>query len=220
MIWSASLLLAAGAALAADSTVPVELEWRVREAVAELWAVEAETVRLEWGRVAGADPIAADASFRLAGRSPDGRFVVVFSGEHGRRAVGMRAGREAAVWVVKAPLSVGAEIGPTDVAASSALVWGPPSSEEESPVGWQVRRALGVGDRITAQAVIEPAVIHAGERVRFEWRLGAMLVAREGVASAPARRGERVTARDPVRGETLRGVALGPGRARLEGERR
>jgi flagella basal body P-ring formation protein FlgA len=218
MTWSASLLLALAAAGAGDSTVPAGLEQRVRDAIAQRWEVEAAIVRVEWGRTAGHAGLRDSAAFRLAGRGDDGRFIAIVDTERGEVAVGLRAGRETAVWVAQRPLVLGAVLTPADVRQQSRLVWGaPPMADDLTPVGWEVRRALRAGDMVAPPAIVEPAVINAGDLVRFEFRIGAMLVVREGIAAAPARRGERVWARDRLRAERIDGIATGPGTARLEG---
>lgn len=219
MTWFGSAALALVVALAGDSTVPGALEHRVRQAIAERWDVAPAVVRVEWRRPSGT-PLSGAEPFRLAGQGADGRFIALLDTERGEIALGLRAGREVPVWVARRPLGLGATVGDGDLSREDRIVWGPPGeAEDASPAGWEVRRALRAGDRVTPPAVVEPAVIRAGEVVRFEWRLGAMLVTREGIAGAPARRGERVWARDPARGARIEGIATGPGTARLQGGR-
>lgn len=197
-----------------DTTVPAGLDLRVRTEVARQWEVDLATVRLEWSRIR--PPVVADtAAFRLAGQGVDGRFVVLVSNPAGEIAISVRAGREVAQWTATRPLAVGAIVRPGDVRLDRRLVFGPPKGDDLSPLGWEVRRSLRPGDPVAPPAVQEPPVIRPGDPVRFEWRLGAMIVAREGLAANAARRGERVWARDPVRGERIDGVAIGPGQARL-----
>jgi flagella basal body P-ring formation protein FlgA len=133
----------------------------------------------------------------------------------GEIAISVRAGREVQQWVAARPLGPGAIVGPGDVRLDRRLVFGPPKRDDLSPLGWEVRRPLRPGDPVAPPAVQEPPVIRPGDPVRFEWRLGGMIVAREGLAANAARRGERVWARDAVRGERIEGIATGPGQARL-----
>lgn len=210
-----SLLALIGLAVAAEPSVPAGLDLRVRAEVARHWDVDAASVRLEWSRIVRPVDIADTAPFRLVGQGTDGRFVVLIAHPPGEIAISVRAGREVRQWIATRPLRLGVTVGPGDVRVDRRLVFGPPRGEDRSPLGWEVHRSLGPGDPVAPPAVREPPVIRPGDPVRFEWRLGGMMVAREGLAATAARRGERVWARDPVRGERIEGIATGPGQARL-----
>ncbi len=219
MTWFAELLLL-GAAVTGDSTVPAGLELRVREAVARAWRVPAVQVQVAWGQVAGRAELSDSSAFRLAGRGLAGRWVVVVTTEQGGAvAIGVRAGVEDSVWLAARPLPLGSTVGEGDLTRGTRLRWGPPPADADSPIGWEVRRSLAQGDPVEAPAVLEPAVIRAGDRVRFVWRQGSIAVVREAIAGNTARRGETVWARDPERGDRLVGTALGRGLVDLRGER-
>ena len=218
MTWCGELLLVA--ALAGDTVVPPGLEARVRETVARQWRVEAEAIRLAWGRRPGAVALSDSAAFRLLGRGDGGRWVVVIQSDRGRDvAVSLRAGSQSPVWVATRSLPLGATVTGDDVARETRLHWGPPLPDAAPPLGWEVRRALRAGDQVAAPAVVEPPLIRSGETVRFVWRHGSVAVMREGVAAQSARRGEVVSARESQRGTRLVGVAIGRGLARLGEER-
>ena len=211
MIWFAELVVAAAAASVPDPVVS-----RVRDAIATAWRVEPATVQLAWGPLTTKAQFADSAPFRLLGDGRGGRFVVALRALDRREvAVSLKAGRLASTWVASRPLAVGTSIAASDLVRTVRLVYGPPAEREsEAPLGWEVRRHLAAGDPLVGTAVLEPIVIVPGDQIQIRWDQGPIKVIREAIAQSRARRGEPVWARDPIRGDRIRGIAIGPGRAR------
>jgi flagella basal body P-ring formation protein FlgA len=212
--WFADLVVAA-----AVVAVPEPVASRVRDAIAAAWRVQPATVRLAWGPLGSTAQFADSAPFRLLGDGRGGRFVVALRALDRREiAVTLKAGRLDSVWVASRPLAAGSTIGAADLLRAVHLLYGPPLEREaEPPIGWEVRRHLAAGDPVVGAAVVQPIVIVPGDQIRIAWDLGPIRVIREAIAQTRARSGEPVWARDPIRGDRVRGIALGPGRARASG---
>lgn len=215
MIWSAEIV--AGISLALGGPVPDLVADRVRAAIARTWTVAAGQVRIEWGRTAATAVIGPDAGFRLFGGGRDGRFVVaVKTRSGGETAIGVRAGLLDSVWVASRPVSAGTRLAASDLRREERLLWGaPPPRGTQSPVGWLAERTVREGELLRPPVIAEPPIIAVGDRIRFVWEQAGLQIVREGVATSKARRGDRVTARDPNRQESIQGIATGPGTARL-----
>ena len=202
-------------ALAVLAPIPEAVTTRVRDAIAATWRVAPSTVTITWGPIAPTAALSDSASFRLFGDGRGGRFVVALRTPDRREvAVTLRAGRADSVWVASRPLAAGALVRSTDAVRAAQVVFGPPL-EAGSPVGWEVRRTVAAGEPLIAPVVLEPVLIAPGDPVQFAWADGPIRIVREGIAQTRARRGQPVWARDAARGEQLRGIATGPGRARL-----
>lgn len=216
MIWCASLACLAGL-IAGD--VPDAVAARVRDHLARTWSVAPERVALEWGRVSSAVDIGDDAGFRVLGDGRSGRFVVALRSAAGEAAVSLRAGVRDSVWVAARNVSAGMRLAPEDVGRAERLRWGPPAGDGPAPIGWELRRNLAAGEILEPPSVAEPPLIEIGDEVKFHWERGGFRIVRTGVATSRARRGERVMARDPVRGDQLSGTTIGRGTARLDDTR-
>jgi flagella basal body P-ring formation protein FlgA len=131
-------------------------------------------------------------------------------------AVALRAGRADSIWVASRPLLAGTIVRQDDLARAPQLLYGPPT-ETATPLGWEVRRNVATGEPLVAPVVSEPVLIKPGDPVRFAWDQGPIRIVREGISQTSARRGQPVWARDPLRGERLRGIATGHGQAILVG---
>jgi flagella basal body P-ring formation protein FlgA len=220
MTWFAELLVVLAAA--APDSVPARLAERVRDLLARRWNVPADAIRLEWGRVPSraAAGLADSAAIRVAGRDDEGRFVVFAAIETGGEiALGLRAGSAEPEWVAARPLAPGDTVSADDLSREPRTRWGRSAGARGAPLGWVVRRALSPGDRLAPPAIVEPPLIRPGDVVRFRWSDGAVMVERDAVAANEARRGDRVWARDRVRGERIVGIATGRRTAAWAGAR-
>ena len=216
MIWSADLILL----LAVGAEVPAVVAARVQATVADRWDVAPANVVLEWGRVPDSLVVSDAVVFRLLGSGRDGRFVVAFRTAERETAVTLHAGFRDSIWVAAEPMAMGRRLEHADLRRSERTHWGPPPLDlAGAPVGWEVRRNLAAGDPLLPPSVAEPPLIEPGDEVTFQWQRGGLTVVRTGIAVSRARRGERVMARDPLRGDQLFGTATGPRRARMEGKK-
>ncbi len=215
MIWSAEVVF--GLVLSVGGTVPEPVAERIKTAIGRTWLVAGSQIQLEWGRINGNVTIAPDALFRLFGGGRDGRFVVAVRTSSGSEAaIGVRAGVLDSVWVAARPVGAGARLEPADLRREERLLWGaPPARGVPSPIGWTAERSLREGEPLRPPSIVEPPIIAVGDRIRFVWQHNGLEIVREGIATNRARRGERITARDPHRAETIQGTVTGPGMARL-----
>ena len=217
MTWCVELVIALGVAAPVD--VPAPVAALVRGAIGRSWRVDPAQVRLEWGRIATREPLADSARVRILGQGKDGRFVVaLLTRAGGETAVSLRAGVADSVWVAGHSIAAGTRLAADDLRRVVQVIWGPPRAAAGSapPLGSEARRNLAEGERLEAPAIEEAPVILPGDRIRFVWEQDGLRIVREAVAGSRARRGERVTGRDPVRQEQVSGIAMGPGTARLE----
>ncbi|MFN8588895.1 MAG: flagellar basal body P-ring formation chaperone FlgA [Candidatus Eisenbacteria bacterium] len=129
----------------------------------------------------------------------------------------LRAGVERPVMVATRPLRAGASLAPADLREEVRVHWGAPAGDSLvlPAVGWEVRRAIRANEVVMPPAVAAPALVLAGEPVRFEWRSGDVEVSVTGIALNSARRGEQVRARLEERPARLTGTVTAPGLATL-----
>ncbi len=209
------LLLALPAAAAAG--VPPALEARVAAAIAGVWHVPAESVRLEWPRTTLPDSLPTDALLRLVGEGRDGWQVVRLGSGPTARALRVRAGRMDTVRVAARALAAGSRLAADDLRSELRPCWGAPAarSDELPAAGWRVCRALAAGETVDRPAVVPPVLVAAGDPVRLVWCRGDVNVSLAGTALNAARRGEVVRARVQGRAGALAGTVTGPGTAVL-----
>ncbi len=215
MIWSAEAVTAL--LVIAGGPVPAPVTERIKAAIGRTWLVGGSQVHLEWGRIDPRVTIANDAGFRLFGGGLEGRFVVAVRTSSGSEtAIGIRAGVVDSVWVAARPLAAGTRLGQADLRRDERLLWGAPAARGgPSPIGWTAQRPVPEGEPLRAPLISEPPIIDVGDRIQFLWERDGLQIVREGIATNRARRGDRVTARDPNRAETIQGIATGAGSARL-----
>lgn len=226
MISFARLLLIAGVmatpcaaqtARPAATTVPPRLAAAVAGAIAELWAADSATIRLEWGSIPAAAVLSDSTPFRLSGKGGDGWLVALFQPVNkSATAVRVRAGVVDTIMLAARPLSAGSTLATHDLRPSSGVRWGIPTQVIRPAEGWVTRRALAAGDELVPGSVEAPQVVHAGDQVRIEWHRGIVTVGLDGVALASAALGETVSVRIAQRGGQRRGKVTGPGSVRLD----
>ncbi len=223
-VWLLFGLLAALAVPTAQgqsAAIPLELELRVLERVADDWDVALELLHPEWGRLELDAPLDGDTPFRLIGSGADGWFVASFVRDNGSTvAARVRVGIEDTVLVASRPLDAGSELAAGDIQSELRVVWPRPRRKRiaRPDVGWVVRRPIASGQELTFPAVSQPYVVSAGEPVQLTWSRGAVQITLTGVALNAARVGERVRARISGRSSThVNGIATGPGTAKLRG---
>ncbi|MGE0443399.1 MAG: flagellar basal body P-ring formation chaperone FlgA [Gemmatimonadales bacterium] len=214
MTWCGELALLA-AALGGE--LPEAVVDRVRDAVAATWAVAADRVVVEWGRIPDDLAVADSASVRLLGTGRGGRFVAAIRTGSGETALAFRAGIRETTWVAARALPMGRRLEAADVQPGERVVWGP-AAEAGNPVGWELRRNLRAGEPLVPPVVAEPPLVEVGDEVSLVWERPGFRVVRTGLATSRARRGERVALRDERTGDQLYGIVTGPGTARIEGK--
>ena len=206
------------------SDLPRPLAQRVAARLADLWRVPVGEVRLAWGVSSGFAAPEETAPFRILGDGAGGWFVVVFHpADTNAVAVRLRAGVERPVMVATRALRAGATLQPGDLREEVRVHWGTPTSDSLAlpSTGWELRRAVRANEVVTPPAVAAPALVVAGEPVRFEWRSGDVEVSVTGIALNSARRGEQVRARLEERPARITGTVTAPGLATLgAGDRR
>lgn len=198
--------------------LPRGVEQRVREAIAELWLVPAETITVRWGTIAHLDSLDDETEFRLIGRGLDSWFAVVFE-RPGQPAFAarMRAGWMREIIIAARPLVPGQVVGPDDLGTTRKVRWGPPRAGEpmEACPGWHAKQPIEAGTPLTEQVAAPPPVIRSGDRVRMTWQRGAVTVALEGVALHEAAVGQDVAVQLKGRRGNAKGKVTGPGRAKM-----
>src|SRR5690606_2301099 len=104
-----------------------------------------------------------------------------------------------------------------DIRWDERTAWGTSGREVValSPVGGQLRRAVGVGDLLDDHAVQPATAVSAGEPVIMVWSRGGVRLERAAIARTNARIGGTVRARAGERRGT--GRAIAPGVAMIEG---
>ena len=188
-------VLAQGNKEETQSLLQPKLEQRISEAVADLWGLRAEQIRLKWGNIKDPSGLSDQTAFRLVGRGLDGWFAVVFDrGELPDIAARLRAGYVDSVMVAKAPLRAGARIRRADVVTEERIVWSSPltASKVRPVVGWLVKRPIAVGEIIAPPGVTAPPLVTVGEKVKLTWKRGLITVTVEGTALGEAAMGEYV----------------------------
>jgi flagella basal body P-ring formation protein FlgA len=199
--------------------IPKSLEKQVRERLAGEWSVRPESVLLQWGDLSDSLSRDGEVPFRLLGKGGDGRFVLTTQSVEGRTvALALQAGVLDTVMVAARSLRIGARIDDGDIRPETMPVWGPPAPLLAAP-GWEVLRALAVGEIVASPAAAPPVSVERGEPVRFEWERGGIRVTIAGIALHSARIGEPVRARVPGRHHPVEGIVTGLGLATLRMER-
>lgn len=200
------------------SELPRALTQRVAVRLADLWRVPVGEVRLAWGLSSDMAAPEESAPFRVLGDGAGGWYVVVFHpADSNAVAVRLRAGVERPVMVAARPLRAGAAVAVGDLREEVRVHWGTPTGDSLAlpAVGWEVRRAVRTNEVVTPPAVVAPALVVAGEPVRFEWRSGDVEVSVTGIALNSARRGEQVRARLEERPARITDTVTAPGLATL-----
>jgi len=196
--------------------LPQGVERRVRNAVAELWSVPAESVTVRWGSIAYLDSLDDETEFRLIGRGLDSWFAVVFE-RPGQPAFAarMRAGWNRRIVVAARALTPGQVLSAEDLTTATQVTWGPPQPGDtmEAKPGWHVKGAIAAGGPVAEPFAVPAPVIRSGDRVRLTWQRGVVTVALEGVALHEAAVGQVVNVQLKGRRGTAKGKVMGPGRA-------
>jgi len=161
---------------------------RVAAAIAERWAVSPSVLRLEWERGA---PSAA-GSFSLEGGAA-GEWVVMIPANGRNENRRLRAGVLLTCPTAARDLPRATAIAASDIARSTVTHWGPPPRNGCDDVeGWVTRRAVRMGEPLTAPAIAPPAAVRSGDRVRVTFIRGSVAVTLDGRAAGTGAIGERV----------------------------
>jgi flagella basal body P-ring formation protein FlgA len=205
----------------ASRDLPGDVQATVRARIAEIWGTTGDRIVMVCGEPSSEIPRDTALDIRLIGKGSDGFFSAILqpAGRPTVRLVSLRvrAGINDTVAVATRPLRSGETLADGDVAGESRVVWGPPAgTEHERPGGgWEVRRAVAVGEVLAWPVAQPPQAIEAGESVRLFWRRGGVRIEVEGVALNSARIGETVRARVVGRRDRLTGTVTAPGSAVL-----
>lgn len=195
-----SLVFLAPAAVAAQdrsASVSVEFERRVAEAVAAVWEVPADKIRLEWGSLREAVELSDDWEFRLMGNGANSWFAVAMeSSGRPRTAARVRAAVKTTVAVSARRLTSGAVLSNQDIQLVERERWGPPEpGSARVEAGWIVRQPIARGQVLLPPTVSPPMLVRSGERIDVVWSRGRVSVRTEGVALETAALGEEVRIR-------------------------
>ena len=192
------------------------VEAKVRARVAELWAIDAAEVALEFGIVNTAWVPGSDLTVELRGTGRGGWFVVVASDPTGDVSLRVRAGREVLRTVAARPLSRGTLLEEDDLALARVALWGMETPSTMSDVvGWEVKRTVDAGEILEEPTVAPPAAAVSGRPVEIEFRHGAVSITMPGTALGTVPIGGSLYVRTRS-GERLRGVAVAPGRVLVQ----
>ena len=209
---------AAGPSADAAAWTPAPgLERRVRQAIAERWAVAADAVRLEWTAASPGVALAGDAQFELVGTGAGGHWwLSVRDADGGAMRVRVRAGVEVVETVAARRLERGTTLTEADVAQTVAVQWGAPQRDAaDVGAGWVTRRVIAAGEPLRPPAVAPPLLVNAGELVQVVARRGSVELTLRARAANAAAAGEPVTVRTEA-GRRLRGIAVARGVVRID----
>lgn len=116
-------------------------------------------------------------------------------GEVTRRSI--RVGVHHPVQVATRSLARGVVLTEDDLAPGTLLRWGPPGEMEGVEVGWELRRAVRVGEPILPPAAAPPTLVTSGTPVEVVVREGPVHLTLSGEARSTGARGDRVRVRLP-----------------------
>ncbi len=181
----------------------------VVERMADLWALEAESVRVE---VAGEVPRVVDSVQVEPGGGS--RFLVTFWSGDGAVRRFAKVGHLGEVPVATHRIERGATLDSTDFRFEVRVVDGPPGEPRADPTGMVAERVIELGTALGAPGVRAPYVVRGGDTVEATLvRSGvALTVQAEALGSARAGQPVRVRLASGLRMESL---ATAPGVVRL-----
>jgi flagella basal body P-ring formation protein FlgA len=221
MISCAELLRLAGTlsgSVPIDTLVPAAVDARAREAIAAVWQVAADQVRLEWGQHPSLATIPSGAAVRITGPGDAGWFGVQVDRADGTPILlRVRASTSVMMPIATRELLPGDLLTEMDVGVQRRTVFGRPpvTITPGDIIGHEVHRRVHAGEVLGAPAVAPPYATRPGDRVTLLWQRGTIAFELETEALGSARVGDRIRLRVNGGDTRLSATMTAPSRALL-----